>query len=358
MKPFLRTTLAKFPPLTAYGLWLTASLSFLPFAAFSANLTLIQANAGKHNVWFWVHGPEHEAVAASVRFTDAATGRLVYEWRGSWDGQRPAWHTCSLAPGTYDVRAMYGASQVRQRFTCRAADPQTGLFMSDLVLAKAPFERLPEARPVVENGVPVAGWLGVRIQSLRPEPLALRAVLHRRGFEATLAETFVPVREQATVLPPRPETVWNMPLDVAALEEGEYRLEIWLYRGESLVGRRTLQFVRPWAGDRQIRADVRTAIDQMRYIFPARVCDSLVRLGDPAAMYAGWQHAWEERYGAQAQAEIRTYYTRMAGAVARFGSWRCQRAAVFVRYGAPTATRRTGADEVWRYRFGEVTLAP
>lgn len=330
-------------------------LAGLP-AAYSLDLTVIQAGNGTGGTWAWLHSGNLQTQEAGLRFIDANSGRLVYEWRGRWNAAAPSWLRLSLPTGSFRVQAWCGAEMAQTQYACHPLE-DNNLFMSDLVLANASFPSLAGAVPLpYDNGLPVAGWIGVAIEGNISEPLALRAALYRRGYDTPLAETYLPMQEYAAVLQPRRSTIWAQPLDMAALPEGEYRQEIRLYRGEALLGRRTLQFVRPWEGERRILADVYAAIDQMRYIFPASVCDSLRAISPATAAFVGWRKVWERRYGPDTQTEIKTYYDRIAEAQRRFGSWRCFRAALWARYGAPQSTRYAESHEIWKYRFGEIVV--
>lgn len=282
-----------------------------------------------------------------------------------------------LEPGRYEVLI-----EVRDEFTRRDHFTQLeydchkldkGDALSDIVLVQE-FGGVLAAQPLLGEHIralPDMLTFRTEVYARKAETLTARSVLYRRqddhrrlgdDGERMQVNRYAAVSQLNEIILAKPgRNVYSDQLALKDLPHGEYLLEVFLYRNETLIAEESRTFIIDWKHLRDIFGDLTLAIDRMEYAASPAKREELKAVRDPDEQQRLFLAFWNSRNdpGRENSMEaLERYYDRIFFANEHFKEekegWKTDRGRIHVLYGPPelqSSFRKEGKFyEVWTYK--------
>jgi GWxTD domain-containing protein len=254
-------------------------------------------------------------------------------------------------------------------YECHVLDQGTAL--SDILLVQE-FGGVLTGQPLLGEHIQALERLTFRteVYARQSEILTARTVLYRRqddhrrlgdDGERMQVNRYAAVFQLNEIIKARAgRNVYQDQLALTELPHGDYLLEVFLYRGETLIAEESRTFIIDWKHLRDIFGDLDLAIDRMQYAAPAGKCDALKKVEDPdekLRLFLAFWNARNEPGRENSMEALERYYDRVFFANEHFEEkeegWKTDRGRVHILYGPPERQSSFQQDgeyyEVWTY---------
>ncbi|MEM0999772.1 MAG: GWxTD domain-containing protein [Bacteroidota bacterium] len=282
-----------------------------------------------------------------------------------------------LAPGRYEVLI-----EVRDEFTNRTHFTRLkydcyplnqGTSLSDIVLVQE-FGGILAAQPLLGEHIralPERLTFRTEVYTGKEETFTARTILYRRqddhrrlgdDGERMQVNRYSAIFQVNEIIDARAgRNVYEDQLALGDLPHGEYLLEVFLYRDETLIAEESRTFIIDWKHLRTIFGDLDQAIDMMAYVASEQRRVELKAVADPDEKQRRFLAFWNQRNepGRENNLEaLERYYDRIFYANEHFpesrAGWQTDRGRVYVLYGAPERQSSFREEdlyfELWTYR--------
>jgi GWxTD domain-containing protein len=148
------------------------------------------------------------------------------------------------------------------------------------------------------------------------------------------------------------------------LHTGKYLIEIFVYKDAELLTEKSVNFAISQEAAHWNATEIDESIEKMRFILPQKQIDSLLHITNLSDKKNALQNVWQDLYPLDAVQQAATYYEKIQKASTLFVSegtgWKGDRAATYIRYGAPDEKRTfhttKGDYEGWLYHKWQLSF--
>jgi GWxTD domain-containing protein len=302
-----------------------------------------------------------------ISFRKMPEGRMVLVRQKSLNlsfdflsGEDPFFYAFTMAvpPGEYEVWLEIEDHRTRRTFTepipyqCRDLEANTAI--SDPLLVQE-FGDILAPQPLLGDhftSVPEKLSMTAFVYSKIPGFYRAKAVLYLRqngvvagptDTEQSHSSQYLTMNQMNAVVDARDGmAMLQHQLDLAELPHGEYLLELYLFKEDSLVAEAARSFFIDWKRLRDVFGDLNAAIDKMSWIAsPTRIAE-LKAYKDADAQQQAFLAFWEERANPSQETAvdaIERYYSRIFYANENFAEeipgWQTDRGRTLTLYGTP-----------------------
>ncbi len=281
-----------------------------------------------------------------------------------------------VEPGEYEVIVELEDKTTRRNYLesiphiCRDLDATVALSDPELIQE---FGNIVAPQPLLGEhftSVPDHLNMSVLVYTRQPGFYRAKAVLYLRqdgahtghiDAEESQCSQFVTLNQANAVVDARTGTAsLSHRLDLAELPHGEYLVEVYLYRDDSLVAESARSFFIDWKRLKDVFGDLNAAIDMMALVTtPGRIA-RLKAIQNADEQQAAFWEFWGQRANPTqetAMDAIERYYNRIFYANENFyegvAGWQTDRGKVLTLYGPPDqqSSIKLGASlfEIWTY---------
>jgi GWxTD domain-containing protein len=266
--------------------------------------------------------------------------------------------TMGVSPGNYEIWIEIEDKRTRRTYiesipyVCRDMDAAVSL--SDPLLVQE-FGGILAPQPLLGNhftSVPEQLQMTAFVYTRIPDFYRAKAVLYLRQNNAidspidadqSQSSQYLTMNQMNAVVDARRGfAILRHQLDLADLPHGEYLVELYLFKEDSLVAEAARSFFIDWKRLRDVFGDLNASIDRMAWIAtPARIAQ-LKGIKDADEQQAAFMEFWSERANPTNETAvdaIERYYSRILYAIENFDEgipgWQTDRGKALTLYGPP-----------------------
>jgi GWxTD domain-containing protein len=275
-------------------------------------------------------------------------------------GADPFFYTFAfdVAPGNYDIIVEVEDRSTRRTYLetiphqCR--DLSAAVALSDPQLIQE-FGDILAPQPLLGEhftAVPEHLNMSVLVYTQQPGYYRAKAVLYLRqaasragpiDVELSQCSQFVTLNQANAIVDARSGlATLNHRLDIAELPHGEYLVEVYLYRDDSLVAESARSFAIDWKRLKDVFGDLNAAIDMMALVTSAEQIMALKAIQNADEQQAAFLDFWQRRANPSQETAvdaIERYYERIFYAIENFNEgmpgWQTDRGQTLTLYGPP-----------------------